>query len=39
MDRKIEEKAEVRFAAYVAGLAGVLGTPTGLGHCATIAPG
>ena len=25
MDRKIEEKAEVRFAAYVAGLAGVLG--------------
>src|SRR5271165_4232414 len=25
MNRKIEEKAEVRFAAYVAGLAGVIG--------------
>ena len=37
MDWKNEEKAEVRFATYVAGLSGV--TPTGLARCVIIAPG
>ena len=39
MNRKNEEKAEVRFSAYVAGVSGVLGTPTGLARCVIIAPG
>jgi SRSO17 transposase len=39
MNRKSEETSEARFAAYVEGLAGVLGHADRLAHCATIAPG
>jgi hypothetical protein len=39
MNLRSREASEARFAAYVEGLASVLGTPTGLGRCATIALG
>ena len=39
MNRKSEERAEVRFAAYVEVLAWVLGHDDRIGPCATIAPG